>query len=195
MLALLVFFSVSAGAQQAGKVSTRINLNASTAEGPTRTRATFTAQVAGVESSDPDAALPTGSVSFMLGERSIGAAFLNPEGRATYTADALPVGEQKITAVYQGDDGFEAANSAPAVVTSNASGLPAFTLAASATSLKVVAGQTVTTVITANPGKTASINQSPFPALAFHTSQPLASSAPHRSLRARRPLRRQTAPR
>lgn len=114
VLALLAALSLSAAhSQQIQKVPTRISLNASTIEGPTRTRATFTAQVASTETG---AALPTGSVSFMHGEQSIGAAFLDSEGRATYTAAALPAGEQKVTAVYEGDGNFEASNSAPAVV-------------------------------------------------------------------------------
>ena len=58
---------------------------------------------------------------------------------------------QKITAVYQGDDNFEAASSTPAAVNSAVSGVPAFTLTASNSSLSVVAGSTATTVITATP--------------------------------------------
>jgi hypothetical protein len=87
----------------------------------------------------------------MNGEQSIGAAFLDGEGRATYTADALPSGPQKITAVYAGDASFASATSDPAVVNSAASGLPGFTLGASATTLSVAAGGTATTVITATP--------------------------------------------
>ena len=119
--------------QQSQKIATKVDLSASTIEGSTRTRATFTAQVA----ADSAGVKPTGSVSFMNGEQSIGAAFLDSDGRATYTADALPAGMQKITAVYTGDDVFGAATSAPAAVNSAASGVPAFTLSASATSLKV----------------------------------------------------------
>ena len=87
----------------------------------------------------------------MNGEQSIGAAFLDSEGRATFTAAALPTGEQKITAVYEGDGNFEASNSAPAVVNSAASGVPGFTLTASNASLSVAAGNTATTVLTATP--------------------------------------------
>ncbi len=86
-----------------------------------------------------------------MGEQSIGAAFLDSDGRATYTADALPLGTRNVTAVYVGDDTFQAATSEPAVVNSNASGVPGFTLSASSASLKVVAGQAVSTVITATP--------------------------------------------
>src|SRR5277367_6174138 len=154
LLALVAFLPFHAThGQQADKVPTRINLSASTAEGSARTAATFTVQVipAGTTGSNSTSSTPTGSVSFMNGEHSIGAAFLDSEGRATYTVAALPSGEQKITAVYQGDDNFEATSSVPAVVNSAASGVPAFTLTASNSSLSVVAGTTVTTAITATP--------------------------------------------
>ncbi len=154
VLALFAALSlVPAHSQQTQKVPTRIDLSASTIEGPARTRATFTAQVVGADGASPNSmgTVPTGSVSFMNGEQSIGAAFLDSEGRAIYTADALPAGEQKITAVYQGDANFQASNSTPAVVNSAASGVPGFTLTSSSGSLTVVAGNTVTTTITATP--------------------------------------------
>jgi len=145
MIALLPAASFG---QQSQKIATTVNLSASTIEGPTRTRATLTAQVA---VNPTDAAKPTGSVSFMNGDQSIGAAFLDSDGRATYTPDALPTGMQKISAVYVGDDKFQASKSSPAAVNSTASGVPAFTLSSSATSLKVVAGGSATTTITVTP--------------------------------------------
>ncbi len=152
LLALFTLFSIHfANCQQAERIPSRINLSVSTAEGPARTGATFNVEVTGGASSDAAASVPTGSVSFMKGEFSIGAAFLDSEGRASYTVTALPAGEQKITAVYQGDDNFEATSSAPAVVTADASGVSGFTLTASNSSLSVVAGNTATTVITATP--------------------------------------------
>ena len=153
LLALFVLTSLQAAhSQQAERIPTRIALNTSGAEGPARNGATFTVQVTGADGKSSDAAsTPTGSVSFMNGEHSIGAAFLDDQGRATLSVAALPAGEQKITAVYQGDDTFEAAGSTPAVVTAEATGVPGFTLSASNTSLSVVAGNTVSTVITATP--------------------------------------------
>ncbi|AXC11579.1 putative periplasmic aspartyl protease [Acidisarcina polymorpha] len=97
------------------------------------------------------APLPSGSVSFMDGDRSLGSAVLDSEGKATYSVDALPLGEQKITAVYEGDDSHSASSSAPSTVNSLASGVPGFTLSASASSLKTPAGVPVSTVITATP--------------------------------------------
>lgn len=147
LFAIIALLTAGAFAQQSQKTVTRVNLSASTIEGPTRTRATFTAQVA----ADSTGAKPTGSVSFMNGDRSIGAAFLDSEGRATYTADALPAGMQKITAIYMGDNNFEASTSVSAAVNSATSGVPTFTLSANATALSVVAGASATAVITATP--------------------------------------------
>jgi hypothetical protein len=142
-----------AHAQSAERIPARIVLNTSGVEGQARNSATFTVQVTGADGKSADAAasMPTGSVSFMNGEHSIGAAFLDDQGRATLSVAALPPGEQKITAVYQGDDNFEAATSVPAAVTAEATGVPAFTLTASNSSISVVAGGTVSTVITATP--------------------------------------------
>jgi hypothetical protein len=153
VLAMIALPAASLLGEQPNKIATRVNLSASTSEGTTRTQATFTAQVA---ATNPSAApsgdtKPTGSVSFMIGDQSIGAAFLDSEGRATYTADALPLGPRNVTAVYVGDSTYQAATSEAAAVNSEATGVPGFTLSASNTSLKVVAGQAVSTVITATP--------------------------------------------
>ncbi len=132
---------------------TRTELSVSTIEGATRTRATFTAKVGSkAESADSTAAAaPTGSVSFMLADQSLGSAFLDAEGRATLTVDALPAGTQNIVAVYGGDDSHLPSSSTPQAVRAVASGVPGFTLSANPTSLKVAVGSTATTVVTATP--------------------------------------------
>ena len=152
-LAILALTSLQAAhSQQAERIATRVALDTAGAEGQARNGATFTVQVTSADRKNSDApSVPTGSVSFMNGEHSIGAAFLDDQGRATLTVAALPAGEQKITAVYQGDDNFEAAASAPAAVTAEATGVPGFTLSASNSSLSVVAGNAASTVITATP--------------------------------------------
>src|SRR5271168_1086486 len=150
LFAVIVLLPAAAFGQQSQKIATTVNLSASTIEGPIRTRATFTAQVA-ADPSEAAGAKPTGSISFMNGEQSIGSAFLDGNGRATYTADALPAGMQKITAVYVGDNSFQTSSSLAAAVNSATSGVPAFTLSSSATALKVVAGGSATTTITATP--------------------------------------------
>ncbi len=149
--------ALTASARVAGSPSvqvapTQTELSVSTIEGSSRTRATFTAAVKATETSATETgARPTGSVSFRSGEQSFGSALLDSEGRATYTAEALPAGLQKITAVYEGDDSHKTSNSTPAAVNSATSGVAAYTLSASSTALNVVAGGTATTVITATP--------------------------------------------
>ena len=105
----------------------------------------------------------------MNGEHSIGAAFLDSQGRATFSVAALPAGEQKITAVYQGDDNFEAASSTPAVVNAEASGVPGFTLTASNSSLSVIAGNTAIDRHYGDARRMASTRESPSPVRAFPT--------------------------
>jgi hypothetical protein len=135
-----------------GRAATQTEMSVSATEGPVRTRASFSVQVKVARSGvDEASATPTGSVSFMDGERSIGAALLDSDGRATLTVDALPAGFRQITAVYEGDSGHLASASRPAVVHSEASGAQGFTLSAAPTSLSVAAGDTVSTVVTATP--------------------------------------------
>jgi hypothetical protein len=144
---VVLLIGTAAWGQQEAR-PTHITLNATTVEG-TRTHATFTAQV--TKADNGESTVPTGSVSFMDGERSIGAAVIDSEGKATYTADELAPGERNITAIYQGDANFAISTSAQTVVASAATGVPSYTLSSSVSSLKVVAGQTATTVITATP--------------------------------------------
>jgi hypothetical protein len=139
-----------AQAQQTNRISAHVALSASSNEGIARNGATFTAQVAPANG-EANATVPTGSVSFVDGEHSLGSVFLDAEGRATLNVPNLTAGEQTVTAVYTGDDKFGAANSDAASVHADASGVPAFTLTSTSSSLSVVAGQTVSTVITATP--------------------------------------------
>jgi hypothetical protein len=127
-----------------------VDLRVTTVEGPNRTQATLSATVTGTGETS-SATSPTGSVSFLIGDRSIGSAFLDSEGKATYATEGLPAGTQNVTAVYEGDGGYGASSSSPESVTAQSSGTPGFTLSASATTLTTPAGGTATTVITATP--------------------------------------------
>lgn len=145
-----LLLSASSGhAEEAAAISSKTELHVSTLEGPARTRATFQVKVAAA--TDRLTSQPTGSVSFVVGERSLGSALLDDQGEASYTTEAVPAGNQKIEAVYSGDDSYASSTSAPESVASATSGVAAFTLSASSTALKVVAGGTATTVVTATP--------------------------------------------
>ena len=124
-------------------MATKTELDASTLEGATRTRAAFKVKVTPAEAS--------GSVSLMNGDASIGAAVLDADGTASLTVDALPEGVQKITAIYQGDAGHSASSSAAAEVNSSTSGVPGFTLTANPATLSVPVGKVASTIISVNP--------------------------------------------
>ncbi len=138
------------GELSASRALTRIELSVSTIQGQDRTHATFTAHVTPLQAGNGQAT-PGGSVSFMNGERSIGSAFLDAEGGASLTVNALPPGLQKIAAVYNGDSSYQSSTSSAAEVNSEASGVQAFTLSANPSAVSVTAGGTVSTVITATP--------------------------------------------
>lgn len=132
-------------AAQAAPTTTQLSI--STLEGDSRTRARFTVHVMGVESS----ATPAGSVSVKLGERSLGSAILDENGFATYTVDAFPQGRQQIIATYDGSTQFAPSTSPARPLDSVTSGLPDYTIAASATALTVKAGQYGTITVTLTP--------------------------------------------
>jgi hypothetical protein len=148
-VALVALATILPANQMLGQaaVRTHTELSASAVEDAGRTRASFTAKVESIDSGQP---MPTGSVRFMRGAQSIGSAFVDAEGVARLTVEALPAGKQEITAVYEGDDGHLSSSSFPAA-TAESSGVAGFTLNANPTSLKVLVGGTVTSVITATP--------------------------------------------
>jgi len=154
MASMTLLSAAFAWSQSAQRIPSRVDLGVATVEGPNRTQATFSAKVAGETSS---ATPPTGSVSFLIADpstrsnKSIGSAFLDANGTAAYTSEGLPPGLQKVTAVYEGDGAYGASSSAPAAVNAQSSGLPAFTLSASTTTLTTPAGGDATTIITATP--------------------------------------------
>ena len=148
LMLISIFLLHPAYGQQMKKTPAHITLSATIA-GVARNGATLTAQV--TPSNSDGSRVPTGSVSFMRGDSSLGSAFLNSDGRASLTVSALPDGEQKISAFYEGDSNFKAVNSESAAISPAASGVPTFSLSTSNSSLSVVAGDAVTTVITATP--------------------------------------------
>ena len=137
----------------AGKLATRAGtasrteLTVNTDEQGSRTKATFTVHVAAADRGS----IPTGTVTVMLGNASIGSAVLDANGDATTTADALPRGTNLIHAVYNGDATFAASATPETKLQSEANGVPDFTLSANPTSLSLTAGDYGTTVISVTP--------------------------------------------
>src|SRR4029077_20997632 len=62
---------------------------------------------------------PTGTVTFLDGAISLGAATLSPSGMASLTTASLAVGPHSITASYGGDSNFNASSSSPLSQTVN----------------------------------------------------------------------------
>jgi hypothetical protein len=107
---------------------------------------TFTATVAAIP---PATGTPTGSVTFMdlFGNTTLtlGTATLNTSGTATLPSKALPVGSDKITAMYSGDSKFDSSTSAAWTQTVNQDGTTATIVASPNPS---VFGQRLTMTIT-----------------------------------------------
>lgn len=91
---------------------------------------------------------PTGSVIFKDGSTVLSTVTL-ASGTASYTTSTLAAGSHTVTASYSGDATFSAVTSATTTVTVSVA--PAISFAASPTSLTVVHGSSVTSVITGTP--------------------------------------------
>ncbi len=76
-------------------------------------------------------AVPTGIVTFLDGTTALGTGTLNTSGQATCVTTQLPVGADRITAVYGGDTNFSGNISAEVTVTISALPPPDFSLSIS----------------------------------------------------------------
>jgi hypothetical protein len=94
------------------------------------------------------ATTPEGSVSFYDGTASIGSSTL-ASGVATYSTNALSVGQHNITAVYTGTQGFSASTSNVVAEVISAAD---FSLSASPASLSVYTGEAASYTVTIAPG-------------------------------------------
>jgi Bacterial Ig-like domain (group 3)/FG-GAP-like repeat len=95
---------------------------------------------------------PTGTISFYDGTTLLGSAALS-SGAANLATSSLAVGTHSITAVYSGSSNFNPITSAAVGVTVT-SVTPAFSLAASPTSMNVTQGQTGTATLTLTANST-----------------------------------------
>src|ERR1700743_1439426 len=88
--ALVAVFAMDAHGQATSRgikgTASRTELSATTNDQGVRTQTTFKAQVAAAE----PGGVPSGTVTLMLGQESIGSAVLDRNGDAVTTADALP---------------------------------------------------------------------------------------------------------
>jgi hypothetical protein len=97
--------------------------------------------------------VPTGSVSFSVGQTMLGSADLNSEGVATFTTSALPAGADSVLAVYTGDVNYNVAFvSTPVQVNAPALPPPAdFSLSLNPAAGEVAGKGTLTTQISIAP--------------------------------------------
>ena len=92
---------------------------------------------------------PTGNVVFRDGATNIGQGTLNAQGVATLTISSLAVGQQTLTAVYQGDSSYLTSTSASLVETISLA-TTGLTLASPASPVDVGTTVTFTTILTSN---------------------------------------------
>lgn len=137
----------TSGSTLAHAAPTTTQLSVAAEEGDTRTRATFTAHV----NAPGNPGTPAGSVSFRLGTTMLGAALLDENGYATYTADSIPQGTQQVVAIYDGSPNFATSTSPARPLDSVTSALPDYTITPSATTLAIKAGQYGTISINLTP--------------------------------------------
>ena len=104
-------------------VTTTVDLSSSLDAATIGQSVTFTANV-----TPAIASTPTGTVTFLEGTTSLGAATLS-NGSATFTTDALAVGDLDISAVYSGADNFVGSTSGVLTQTVNLPAAPAIAVA------------------------------------------------------------------
>jgi hypothetical protein len=113
---------------------------------------TFTATVAATKST----ATPTGTVQFKVDGADVGSPVVLADGKATYSASSLAVGDRTITAVYSGNPGtsaataFGASTSAALIQKVNSTNVNTTTTLASSQNPSVF-GQSVTLTATVTP--------------------------------------------
>ena len=90
---------------------------------------------------------PAGTITFYDGSVQLGVAQLNSNATATYSTSSLPVGNNSITASYDGGGYYNQANSPAVVVTIFTLGTAVPTVTATATSATITSAQTDTVTV------------------------------------------------
>ena len=120
------------GLAVAGLIATHTTASAETREVNGRTVATVGLAVA----SDAEGAA-TGAVTLVDNGKRIAGASLDAEGKVTFTVDGLTPGEHTLAAMYAGDASHAASKSEDVELHANATVVPDFTLAISATTMNI----------------------------------------------------------
>jgi len=135
------------------------------------TQVTLTATVTG------SGLTPTGSMLFYDGSGLLGQSMLNSSGVGTYTTTSLVVGNNNITASYQGDSNYNTANSATIVVVVAAPGTntPTMMLTPSATNVTDQQNVTVAVSVAGASGQATPTGVLALAAGTYNTQQTLAN--------------------
>ncbi len=86
------------------KADTSVELSATPNSGTAGDTLMLTATVSGITGHDP-----TGTITFKDGQETLGSADLS-SGEASYTWSSVPAGDHSLTAIYSGDDNYNASN-------------------------------------------------------------------------------------
>ena len=142
----LAVVSVSGARSYAESIPTETQLRVETSQVGNRSVPTFTVHVESAHA---------GVVTLLDGTKPVGSATLDADGNATIAGASLSSGSHNIHATFAGaaEDGTELTGSAsPEVqVFADATGVPDFTVAPASSSLSVVQGKTVTTILSLTP--------------------------------------------
>jgi arabinogalactan endo-1,4-beta-galactosidase len=141
LLAVNYSFMLVAGALFITATPTSTNVSASASTVNPGQSITFTATVASATT-----LAPSGTVTFDVGNTTLGTAMLNSSGVAVYATASLPPGANSITATYAANADFNASTSSPVIVME-----PDFSLAASPGSLTISVGSTGNANLTVTP--------------------------------------------
>ena len=141
------YSSTSSFQQTVNKATPSVALSTSASSATFGQSVTFTATIT------PNSPEPTGYVYFMDGSTELGVVYLSGSNQVTFTTSTLPPGSQAITAQYQGDSNYNAANSAPLTETISA-GNTTTVLTSSANPANVNSWVTLTATVTQAAGST-----------------------------------------
>jgi hypothetical protein len=136
--------SVTVIAAQGGALPTTTTLTASGTQLTPGQSVTLTAVVAPQSGSN----MPTGTVTFLDGSTSLGAAQLTATGGATLTLGSLPAGTNSISASYGGDTNDSPSSSTVLIVTVSA---PEYAMVVSSDTLSLIPGQPSILTVTLIP--------------------------------------------
>lgn len=144
VLAFFAAISAYAPAQTKKLATTTTTLSLVSQDAEAHNHATFAVSV-----SSPDQT-PTGTVTLYSGSTQIGSAALDSTGNAKIALDAMPAGDAKIQAVYNGDTLHAVSNSVVRPMDTT-TGVPDYSITANPTSVTVTAGSYGTMQVTITP--------------------------------------------